>query len=142
MNIKQYIPKKRTQLYCVIALVIITIINIVVLQQELRRIKSFKQVMPHQIIGYQFAGLEEVLQGVQYVGYYTDKDIENDKETAKLFSHAQYILAPTVLDFNNTTHEYIIFVCSSEQIARIKIQQLKMFPIRRNKYGMILAKKL
>ncbi|MCA9408937.1 MAG: hypothetical protein KC733_09625 [Candidatus Omnitrophica bacterium] len=135
---KAKISKLRLIFMTILSAVILT--NIPVLMQELKRIRGFRKVMETQIIGYKFAGLEQFTKNIEYIGYYTDKDIAL-KETSKEFSHAQYILSPTILDFNNLEHEYILLVCSDEKKAWLKMKELNAQPQRRNPYGMILAKR-
>ncbi|MGE0267947.1 MAG: hypothetical protein AB7S78_05790 [Candidatus Omnitrophota bacterium] len=140
MNIRPFLPARRTQLFYVAALFGVTVMNLFVLGQESKRIRSFKKVMSHQTIGHQFAGLDEFTKGIRYIGYVTDEDITRDDAAHKLFAHAQYMLAPSILDLNNYRHEYLLFVCSDEIYAWKKIKQLDAEPLRRNKYGMILVR--
>ena len=107
---------------------------------EYKKTRWFREQMAHQIIGHQFNGLDEFTKDIAIMGYYTDRNLK-DKEDAKIFSHAQYRLAPTVLDFKNLNHEYILFVTSNEVIAWRIMKELNAQPLRRNKFGMILARR-
>lgn len=142
MKLDKYLPRYRRQLFFIAALFGVTMMNFIVLSQDIRRIQSFKKVLPYQMIGYQFKGLEEFTKGITHIGYYTDNDIEKDQAASKMFAHAQYILAPSILDLNNLDHDYILFVCSNEKKAWAKLKEIKALPLRRNKYGMILARRL
>ena len=82
-----------------------------------------------------------MFKDVKYVGYYTDRNLEESPAAAK-FAQAQYILVPAILDLNKTDHEFILFDCSREEIARRKIEEIKALPLKRNKFGIILARKL
>lgn len=125
-----------------ICLTAITVFNLVVFSQEHRRILSYKKVIPFQNIIYKFAQLKKSLKGVEYVGYHTGTNLDDPKE-AKLFAHAQYALAPTILDLNNTDHEYILFIYKNEQEALNKIQELNAMPLLANpKHNMILARRM
>lgn len=140
MNLRSFLPARRTQLFYVTALFGVTVMNLFVLGQESKRIRSFKKVMAHQKIGHQFAGLDEFTKGIRYIGYVTDEDITQNDAAHKLFAHAQFMLAPSILDLNNYRHEYILFVCSDEIKAWKKIKAMNAEPLRRNKYGMILVR--
>ena len=105
------------------------------------------QVLSHQIhpsphplhsLGDKFNGLETVLTNQRTVGYYTDKNMEEPLNVAQ-YEQAQYLLSPTVLDLNNTHYPFIIFDCSSPQIALNKIKELRLQPIKANNVGIILA---
>ncbi len=50
-------------------------------------------------------------------------------------------LAPTILELNNLDHEYILFDCSTDQVAADKIEEINALAIKRNKFGIILARK-
>ncbi len=86
-------------------------------------------------------GLTDMLRGVEYVGYFTDKDL-TDKTNAAQFSQAQYILAPVILDLNNTQRDFIIFDCTTPDVALEKIKEIDAVPLVKNKFGIILARKL
>ena len=112
------------------------------LSEEMTRIKGLSKVLSHQKIGYQFTGLEEFTKGIDRIGYYSDENIEVDQRAHKLFAHAQYILAPTVLELDNMDHEFILLVCSDERNALRKLKQLNALPVRGNKFGMVLARRI
>jgi len=137
---KIQIPKLLPQLFFALCFLIMIGFNIPGIKQELHRIFMYKKVISHQKIGYKFDGLEQFTKGVEYMGYYTDKDFSQD-EPVKEFAQAQYMLTPTVLEHNNLSHEYILFVCKHEVNAWKKMQEIGASPLRRNKFGMILAKK-
>ena len=123
-----------------IALVsIILVLNAMQLGQELRRMKEIREKTPYIFIGVKFGGLKDILGNTSYIGYYTDKSMDN-RVDALQFAQAQYTLAPIILDLNNTDHEYILFDCSQEQIAFEKIEEIGAIAIRKNQFGIILAK--
>jgi len=114
--------------------------NVSQMQGELRTIYQAKQVMPYSFSGHKFLGLEEIFKDVAYAGYYTDKDME-ELRNATQFAQAQLILAPTILDLNNLGHEYTIFDCSSPELAFQKIKEAGLKPLKKNQFGIILAKR-
>jgi hypothetical protein len=44
------------------------------------------------------------------------------------FEQAQYMLAPTVLDLNHTQYHWVIFDCTSPQVAMEAIKHLGLTP--------------
>ncbi|MFA5059162.1 MAG: hypothetical protein WC676_00845 [Candidatus Omnitrophota bacterium] len=122
------------------ALVIISI-HIHTLIKETTKNQQLRQNVPAQFLGYKFAGLEETLRDVRYIGYYSDKSLD-DRVFAAQFAQAQYILTPAILDFNNTDHDFILFDCSTEDIAMRKIKQIGAVPLKKNQFGIILARKI
>ena len=134
------LPKRASQIFFILCLLIIVGINVGGLKKEVGIIQMYKTVNPHQAIGHEFAGLNSFLKGVERVGYYTDKDLKDEKNN-KVYSVAQYVLAPTLLEINKTDYEYTLFVCSNEQKMIEKIVEIGAQPLLRNKYGMILTRK-
>lgn len=90
--------------------------------------------------GLKFSGLEEDLTGVQAVGYITDKDL-SVKENQLQFSQAQYILAPIILDVNSLRHELFLIDCTTEPKAFAVLKAIGAVPLKKNQYGIILARK-
>ena len=93
--------------------------------------------IPLHSLGNQFMGLETVFKGVPKVGYFTDKDLTNTLAVAQ-YEQAQYMLAPTVLDINHTQWHWVIFDCTSPQIAMESIKHLGFIPLKMN-HGIVLA---
>jgi hypothetical protein len=89
-------------------------------------------------LGDQFAPLLPVFANVRKAGYYTDKDL-NDARAIAQFEQAQYVLAPTVLDLNNTNHPLVILDCSSPQAAKQKLEELGLKAISMSNSGIVLA---
>ena len=122
-----------------VALLGLLIFNSVDLMKEQITMKKTREKVPYIFLGLKFSGLKEMLPGVERIGYYTDKNLDDNMD-ARQFAQAQYILAPIILDLNNTNHEYIIFDCSNEKIAIAKIKELGVIPLRGNRFGILLAK--
>lgn len=138
---KAYLPCTWAQWVYVVALLVLTAANLPGLKKEIARINGFQREMPHQEIGQYFQPLQDTLKGVEIMGYYTDVDLKQDQEAAKDFAQAQFILAPTVLDLNNLTHEYTFFNCKDPRRALYIIKQLGLTPLKGNPRGMILARR-
>ncbi len=94
--------------------------------------------MPLHSLADQFRGLEKVFNGLPRAGYYSDKNMDIPVAIAQ-FEQAQYILAPTVLELNNTSLPLIIFDCTSPAIAMAKIKELGLKPLSASNTGIILA---
>ena len=86
----------------------------------------------------QFTGLKRAFAHVPRAGYYTDKNMEHPLAIAE-FEQAQYVLAPTVLELNNTSLPLTIFDCTRPEICIAKIKELKLVPISASSTGLILA---
>ncbi len=140
MNFSRVKPRTVPQFLFCLALIVLTITNSVVLKEEIRRIYNYKKILDFNVVGYQFAGIEAFLKDVEYMGYYTDKDMD-DPKNAKLFAHAQFALAPIVLDFNNLNHKYIIFACSSDGVAHLEMNKIKAIALGRNQFGIVIAQR-
>lgn len=117
-----------------------TVNNSIVLWQELRRINGFKKAIDHQNIGYKFAGLGEVTKDVQYIGYFTDGDIKK-KYYERMLTQAQFRIAPTIIDYNNPSHEFMLLVYSNKALAHMKLKEIGAEPLLENQYGIIYARK-
>ena len=48
--------------------------------------------LPFYFIGIKFAGLEKVLKNVEYIGYYTDRDLSKKSEAAQFVDEIKKIL--------------------------------------------------
>ena len=93
---------------------------------------------PLHSLAAQFIGLQKVFAGVSRAGYYTDKNLDFPIAIAQ-FEQAQYVLAPTVLELNNTSLPLVIFDCTTPAIALAKIKELNLTPVSASNTGIILA---
>ncbi len=118
---------------------IILLINIFSTLTEFNKMSRLRQRIPYTFKGDQFRGLDAFVGKAPWLGYYTDKSLD-DTRAAMQFAQAQLILAPSILDFNNTNHEFIIFDCSSPMVAMKKIAEIGAQPLKANPYGIILAR--
>ncbi len=100
---------------------------------------QIRQKTPTLFLGDYFRGLNAFVGTSHYLGYYTDKNLD-DNRNARQFAQAQLVLAPIILDLNNTSHEFIIFDCSSRVVAAKKIKEIGAVPLKANQYGIILAR--
>lgn len=116
-------------------------LNLVTCFQGLSKIITSRQIMPYVFWGLKFSGLNGLLKAQRSAGYYTDKNMD-ERFNALQFAQAQYVLAPVILELNNTEHEFIIFDCSTARKALEKIKELGAVPLRVNPTGVIIARKL
>jgi hypothetical protein len=93
---------------------------------------------PIAFSGMKFAGLNDVLKNETQIGYVTDLDA-NDSQNLAEFEQAQYMLAPAILEWNNTATRLLIVNCSSDATAIEKLIKLGAQPLKRNQFGIILA---
>ena len=124
-----------------LAIILTITLNTADLIKETYKIEKQRESIPFYFSGFKFLGLEDIFRGVSHAGYYTDKDL-SVKQNAAQFAEAQYILAPTILDFNNTDREFILFDCTTEEKALEKIRQIRAIPLKKNEHGIILARKI
>ncbi len=132
-----YFYLKGIFLCCVIASIIF---NAFYLFKETAALSKSRKENPFFFSGSKFEGLGEILKSTGHVGYYTDKDFSNNQHVSQ-FAQAQYVLAPIVLDLNSTQRRFVLFDCTSEEIAFAKIKEIGYLPLKKNQYGIILAEK-
>ena len=121
-----------------IALILCTAFNGASLSLQILNHQLKPSQAPLHTLGDRFKGLETVFTHQRVVGYYTDKNIEDALVVAQ-YEQAQYLLAPTVLDINHTDHPFVIFDCSSPEVAIRTIKDLGLQPIKANNLGIVLA---
>ncbi|MCC6758229.1 MAG: hypothetical protein IT395_01205 [Candidatus Omnitrophica bacterium] len=117
----------------------LVVFNLYTLTQETFKTVKLRQRHPYTFFGDRFRGIETFVGQAPYLGYYTDKNIEKDSRAAMQYAQAQLVLAPSILDLNNTGHEFIIFDCTTPQAAMAKIKEIGAKPLKANPYGIILA---
>lgn len=120
-------------------LIAITAFNLLNIVAELARTQARRKLSPYIFYGFAFSGIDKLLTGVKAIGYYTDRDLDQNTNAA-IFAQAQYMLAPVIVDLNNFDHEFILFDCASEETAMAKIKEIGAVALKKNKLGVILAK--
>jgi hypothetical protein len=109
-------------------------------------IKLYKNIsfitthLPFQEPGYQFKSFEKYLSGVHEIGFLTDKTM-SPEDNDGIFLQAQYALAPTILDLDNTDQHIFLIDCRNFITAFDIMQHLKAGPIYVNEYTKVLAEK-
>jgi hypothetical protein len=127
-----------------ISLGLIGLVSLIALIQtgmELSTLSQARAATPFFFAGNKFSGLETILKGETYVGYWSDRDMTVDKNGA-LFAQAQLIMAPVILDLNNTTHRYTLLDCDDPKRALDKIREIGATPVKANNMGVVLALRL
>ena len=138
---KRFLSFSSLKLYYCILFGLVIIMNSVSLGKYMTKFSAWRRSHPYYFTGSNFSGLQSLLRASKYVGYYTDKNLDINQHAAQ-FAQAQYSLAPIILDFNNTDHDYIIFDCRNELLAILKMKEINALPFKRSILGMILAKKI
>jgi len=90
--------------------------------------------------GIQYSEFKEMLKGVRIAGFLTDGNEKPDNNDGQLML-AQYMLAPTILDLDNSNHRYNILSCSTPQAAVGILKIINAKPLGVNIYGKIIAEK-
>ncbi|MBF0489741.1 MAG: hypothetical protein HQL15_03875 [Candidatus Omnitrophica bacterium] len=121
-----------------ILLILCAAFNVLQLTLQILGHQIHPSTRPFHSLGDQFKGLEVILGHERTVGYYTDKNMDNTLAIAQ-FEQAQYLLAPTVLDLNQTNHPFVLFDCTSAEVAINKIKELGLQPLKANNTGIVLA---
>ena len=134
------IPRFNKKTLFLATMVLLAGVNTWQLLQAIQTQQRVRRIIPFNFLGTQFEGLQDIVQGADIIGYYTDKPIDNDhKANLAQFQQAQYTLAPIVLDLNNVAHPFVFFDCTNPANALSKIKQLNFTPVKVNKTGIILA---
>lgn len=121
------------------AATLLLLFNFFCLIQKTVEMRQIRKRVPYTFAGDRFRGLDALVGKTPYLGYYTDKNLD-DNRSAMQFAQAQFVLAPAILDLNNTGHEFILFDCTSPLAAIKKIQEIGAQPLKANRYGIILAR--
>ncbi len=103
-------------------------------------VKSRQPDTPIYEPGTQFATFKEKLKDVNAIGYLTNKDMSEEKNDGT-FLQAQYMLAPTVLELNETHPNLNILDYTSPVYTVFTMRSLRSKPIASSPYGPVLAEK-
>ncbi len=106
--------------------------------KETVKMSQVRKRIAYTFLGDRFRGLRSFIGNAPYIGYATDKNLD-DNRNAMQFAQAQLVLAPTILDLNNMSHEFVIFDYTTPQAAVKKIKELKLQALKANQYGIILV---
>lgn len=128
----------RQTVFLICVLFILTY-NILSLYKEIRRLGRIRQKIPYIFMGNKFLGLGKSLAGTTRIGYATDKDLDVNQHALQ-FAQAQYILVPHILELNNTDLPFVLFDYTDEEKAMQKIKEAGLTPVKKNQFGIILAK--
>ncbi len=103
------------------------------------QIHSFEKSSPQlHHLAKQFKPFLPLLIKVRAAGYYTDKNIEHPLALAQ-FQQAQYALAPTVLNLNQTHYPWVIFDGTTAEATIAAMKELQFNPIAVGPSGIILG---
>jgi len=117
------------------------LINFLVQTIEIIELKQQRKIIGYHFLGTNYAGLAPLLDKVVVIGYYTDRDLAKNVNSAR-FAQAQYTLAPVILNPDSLDYEFILLDCASGQKAVEKMIEMNATLVFINpKAGFILAKK-
>jgi hypothetical protein len=102
-------------------------------------VRSLVPDRPVGFSGLKFAGLHDILKNETHIGYWTDLDLKDDRNLAE-YEQAQFMLAPAILDINSTSTRFFIVNCSSDEAAAQRLMLIGAEPLKRNQFGVILAR--
>lgn len=108
--------------------------------QSLSAAHAKRRAVPYFFGGDIFSGIQGALKNEQFVGYMTDRNIEDDK-TSMRFTQAQFALAPSVLDLNNPNHRFLIMDFTDEKKAFAMAASLRIRPLKQGPQGILLAER-
>lgn len=109
--------------------------------RELSILEAKRKVQPYTFGGDIFAGVKGATGSEQYIGYMTDRDIKDDKVSARL-TQAQFTLAPLILDFNNPDHRLLILDFQDPKNLAGIGQKFTLRLLKRGPQGIALAERL
>ena len=118
---------------------LLLVINLRALGQDILAQRAKRQDQPQPFLGLMFDGLQDILKDAEAVGYLTDRDLD-DQINALRFAQAQYTLAPVILDKETARHEFVLIDGSGPAAAQALITEHQLQPLRRNQFGIILAR--
>ena len=120
-------------------LVVMALINGTESAHKLIKFHKLRQTFPFQFSGFKFSGLNDIFKDVSSIGYLTDGPL-TDSNVITEYSHAQYMLAPVVVQLDSADHEYILLNFSKPGLALAKLKEIQAVPIKINSFGIILAR--
>ena len=107
---------------------------------SLAEIYPVKKPAAFAFAGKAFEGIDALMNGAGYAGYYTDRGPDDSRFTLELLQ-AQYVLSPLVLDTGNVSHRYVIVNCQDTPAAIAKFKALGARPLTRNIGGIFLVER-
>jgi hypothetical protein len=132
------LPLSKKILWAIIAL--LAAINIVQTTMTLTSIYPRKKPLAFNFAGDKFNGLQNLFKNEKYIGYYTDRNIDDPRPMMELLQ-AQHAVIPLILDPNNIEHRYIIVDCANIPAAIEKFKNLGARPMTANNNGIFLVER-
>ena len=128
----------RLNLKAIILCVTIAVIGLNLVYVTINVLSKLQNPVFYLEPGAQFADFKDKIKGEKIVGYMTNRDSSPEKNDQE-FLMAQYMLAPTVLDFNNSNHKFLILDYTSPIFLAYEIKNLNVRPVYDNKFDKVLA---
>ena len=115
-------------------------VNIVQTTMNLISIYPRRKPVAFNFAGDKFNGLQKLLKNEKYIGYYTDRNLDDPKPMTELLQ-AQHAVIPLILDPNNIEHRYVIVDCANIPAAVEKFKALGARPMTGNNNGLFLVER-
>ncbi|MCA9405236.1 MAG: hypothetical protein KC684_01770 [Candidatus Omnitrophica bacterium] len=125
----------------IIVFILLIALNIYGLYGALKVVRQYKKIVDQQNIGFRFAGLDEFIKGERIIGFYTDMNLSQDRNSKDL-AHAQYMLAPVIVDDTSVEYRYVLMFCKNPQNALKKMKEINAVPVRGNNQGVVLTERV
>jgi hypothetical protein len=122
------------------ALALLTALNITQTAGNLASIYPRKRPAAFNFSGDRLKGLGDALRSEKYVGYYTDRNIDDNRPMMELLQ-AQHAIIPLILDPQNIDHRYVIVNCADMPAAVEKFKALGARPVSANRGGIFLVER-
>jgi len=106
---------------------------------RLEQMEKIRQKQAYPFVGLQFSRIKDIVHPFpSRIGYMTDKNL-SDNIPGMVFSQAQYVLAPAVLDLNGVHHKYILLDYSDKKLLAKIAERHHLVPLKQTHWGIILA---
>lgn len=103
------------------------------------KMHAIRRAQTYPFVGLQFSPVKDIIRPFpDRIGYLTDKDL-SEILPGMQFAQAQYVLAPAILDLNNTDHRYLLLDYADKKLMRKVTAEHQLVPLRQTRGGVILA---
>jgi hypothetical protein len=107
---------------------------------DLAQMQAKRKTTPYFFGGDLFAPIKGANNNERFIGYLTDRNIDTDAVSMR-FTQAQFTLAPTILDFNNPQHHFLLLDFQDPKQAIAKAQELNARPLKLSPQGILFAER-
>ncbi|MCA9408939.1 MAG: hypothetical protein KC733_09635 [Candidatus Omnitrophica bacterium] len=104
------------------------------------QIKFKEKISYHYEPGAQFEEFIPYLKGIKKAGFLTNKGMGAEDNDGH-YLQAQYLLAPTILDLNNSNYKLNLLDYTNQIYIFYMLKNLKAKPIKDNIWGKVLTQR-